>query len=127
MRRTSRILPLIALAALALAPAAHGAALGVAKPKWKSPDIITVATAPAAGGFSQNGAISNSEGRTIQVCITSADVAVAGPVTLTCTVDQSTLKALRKRSARITLTTIFVAADGSTEFKTQKITLPRAR
>ena len=127
MRHATRVLPLIALAALALAPAAYGAGFGVAKPTWKSPNIITVATAPAAGGFSQNGAISNSEGRTIQVCITSADVTAAGPVTLTCTVDKSTLKTLRKRSARITLTTIFVAADGSSEFKTQKITLPRAR
>lgn len=127
MRRLAPMLPLIALAVLALAPAAHGAGFGVAKPTWKSPNIITVATAPAAGGFSQNGAISNSEGRTIQVCITSADVTAAGPVTLTCTVDKSTLKTLRKRSARITLTTIFVAADGSSEFKTQKITLPRAR
>jgi len=127
MRRARILLLPIALAALVVAPAAHGAAFGVTKPKWTSPSITTVVTAPAAGGISQNGAISNSEGRTIQVCITSADVAAAGPVTLTCTVDRSTLKTLRKRSARITLTTIFVAADGTSEYTTQKITLPRAR
>lgn len=118
---------MLALASLALAPAALGAAFGVAKPKWKSPSITTVVTAPGPGTLSQNGAISNSEGRTVQVCITSADAAAEGPVTLTCKVDRSTLKALRKRSVRVTLTTIFVGADGTQEFKERKITLPRQR
>ena len=129
MRRPRTALPiaLAVLTSLALAPVAHGAPFAVAKPKWKSPSITTVVTAPAAGVLSQNGAIANDEGRTIQVCITSGDAAAAGPVTLTCTMDKSTLRALRKGSVRITLTTIFSAADGTSKFKVQKITLPQAR
>ena len=130
MRRSSRpplLIILAVLAALAFAPAAFGAAFGVAKSKWKSPDITTVVTAPGPGTLSQNGQIKGSGGRTIQVCVTSADATAEGPVTLACEVDQSTLKALRKRAVRIHLTTIFVGADGTQEFKETRITLPRKR